>query len=155
MITEESQINYPITALSLASALNMSYLDDLPEIAGKKSHDWSLLSPMIRDSSLGRFLKGQGYALVNVGSATSATKWLPGADESKVFSLQNQLVLDLIKKTSLAAFPLVMDLLARDYRKHKLEFFEVTASLAAENEARPRFVFAHLFLPHPPLYLMK
>ena len=55
-VATKSQSNYPMTFLSLASSLNMKYLNYLTDLVGIESEDPTLPYQMIKDSKVMNFL---------------------------------------------------------------------------------------------------
>jgi hypothetical protein len=72
-IADKSQANYAQTDLSLASSLNLSYLDDLTALVGSESRDRRPLEDLIQKNAVVQFLKQQGYTIVALASGHSAT----------------------------------------------------------------------------------
>jgi len=64
-VTQNSHSNYAETALSMASALNMKYLHDLPEKVGVESRRFSLPRQMVRNNLVKRMFVNAGYSHVN------------------------------------------------------------------------------------------
>jgi len=63
----KSVSNYHVTSLSLASSLNMEYINGLSGIA-KKSSQYIIIGEMVRNNRAKDFLKSKGYKFVNLGS---------------------------------------------------------------------------------------
>ncbi|MGQ9684245.1 MAG: hypothetical protein ACUVX9_17075 [Anaerolineae bacterium] len=60
-MASRSRANYCQTYLSFASALNMTYLDEVAAANGIDSDDRRPLQDMVRDSALVRALRQRGY----------------------------------------------------------------------------------------------
>ena len=73
-VANESSSNYPKTDPSLASSLNMTYLNDLTDTMGKESSNWTPIHDMIRDHKVWRLLRSQGYTYYHFGSWWSVTE---------------------------------------------------------------------------------
>jgi len=71
-VASKSQCNYPITCLSMASSLDMEYLDNLSDALGRETTDLSKPLEMIRNNKVSQFLKSKGYRYVFV-----PTNWGP------------------------------------------------------------------------------
>src|SRR3989344_5967622 len=67
-VPSRSWANYTQTYLSLASSLNMQYLDSLVEELGQDAQDVRPLAAMIEDYQVLRFLKSRGYTYIHAGS---------------------------------------------------------------------------------------
>jgi len=63
-VASKTNSNYGHSHISLASSLNMDYLDRLARSAGVRTITSSTLQDMIRDSRVIRLLKGAGYKIV-------------------------------------------------------------------------------------------
>ena len=67
-VANRSQANYAQTWLSLASSLNLIYLDDLVNRIGEESDNRRPLIEMVDHNSVCNFLKQYGYSLVTFSS---------------------------------------------------------------------------------------
>ena len=63
----KSRSNYPVTVLSLASSLNMEYINYLSDTMGIESRDRTILFKMIENNKVMKFLKSKGYKYINIG----------------------------------------------------------------------------------------
>jgi len=148
-VAQDSSTNYNWTFLSLASILNLGYLQ---EIFGSgidaDSTDRSLLYEAIRNSLTARFLRDRGYRIVHLQSTWGATARNPHADEEVrcEFSMYtNEFVRALVETTWLGAFHSKAGV---DLARCHLANFEALGSMASR--PGPKFVFAHFVLPHHP-----
>ncbi len=139
--------NYAITFLSLASSLNMEYLNHLAETLGKDSTDRSIPHEMIQDSEVVRFLKGMGYKFVHFQTGWGPTARNPHADRDVKCGSVNEFTEVLVRTTILR--PLADRLISHDRREVVLCTFATLAEVQHTIEG-PRFVFAHILVPHPP-----
>ncbi len=145
-----SRGNYTSTLWSLASSLNMDYLDRLGEQVRVPS-DTTPLRDAIRNQAVARFLQDRGYRYVHIGSWWGPTSKSPLADVNvrmkslSEFSsvLYETTVLDPIGK----AVNKKLSFRHREYKRVRFQFDQ----LAASRDTRgPKFVFAHLLSPHEP-----
>ena len=60
-VAPKSRSNYPLTPTSLASSLNMEYINYLSDIVGAESTDTTLLHEMIANNKVSQLLKSVGY----------------------------------------------------------------------------------------------
>jgi len=146
-VADRAQSNYSQTFLSLASTLNMNYLDG---IAAKRenSSDRRPLGYLIQKNVLMRAAQGAGYRVLGISSDYLATERWEGAD----ICACERYGLDEIDQSALAHTPLAALPLDRwTYDAHRRK---VTQSLRALDSAPldgdPLFVIAHLVVPHPP-----
>jgi hypothetical protein len=149
-VANKGRANYAQTALSLASSLNLKYLDDLAERLGPKSRDRQPLEEMIHDNTVFQFLERQGYIVVAFDSGYSFTDvrdadlyMSPGWswDEFEVALINTTPIPILLKK----------DLEHNPYALHRRRILYAFDHLADVSELKgPHFVFAHILAPHPP-----
>ena len=149
-ISRRSQANYPQTYLSIASALNGVYLDELAGVM-EASRDRRPLYELIQQSGSIAGLKRIGYEFTLIGSNTSVTRTHRAADACVcqwpgLTEFEN----GLLSMTPFAALPLYRLTYGAHYRT-------VLGGLDAldrvpESDA-PQLVLAHIMLPHPPFVL--
>jgi hypothetical protein len=149
-VADASQANYAQTALSLASSLNLSYLDDLASRVGPEYDDRQPLQSLIRDSAVVEFLEQQGYVTAAFDSGYPPTT-ISDVDEFLSPGVSwNALEMLLLGNTP------VPWLVARESQlnpfmqhigrlQYTLDHLAETAELPS-----PHFVFAHVVAPHPP-----
>ena len=152
-VLRETRSNYRQTPPSIASTLNMTYLDDLAAELGPDDPSYKPLRHMVRDAEVVHFLKDRGYSYVLLGSHNALTARSSLADVNPVFQQTSDFLGVLTQSTILP--PLVSligvedDLTVRrtvyEAAMWGLETFPELTELPG-----PKFVFMHLFLPHPP-----
>ena len=145
-VTSDSSANYPQTALSLSSSLNMEYLDDAVNKIGTDTSDRSPLSVMIKESRVFGLLRNSGYKLVAFDSGYDPTciteadeylsppKWSPSPFQEAFVML-----------TPLSVF----DRTLIDFRRQRILYAFDHLPDAAEHE-EPTIVFLHVLIPHFP-----
>jgi hypothetical protein len=168
-IADQSHANHNWTGYSLASALNLNYVQDLGLQLAPHSYPW-VVSPAIRDSTARAALEQAGYASVALQTGwpiteiTDADRYLI-ASEAELRRLRRPLMLTRFEtqlvQTSMA---LALSDLNRDsWQRWTTEFGDLPYSelrvivrsafanlpLAAR-EPGPEFVFAHIMSPHKP-----
>ncbi len=146
-IASESRSNYACTFLSLASSLNMEYINYLSDMLGVESKDRYRPYEMIQDSAVMRFLKSRGYKFVHFQSGWGPTASNNNADWDVQCGRVNEFVEVLVRTTMLR--PFAADLIAPDKRERVLCTFSRLAEVQHRIEG-PSFVFAHIVVPHPP-----
>lgn len=146
-VVEDSRSNYNHTELSLASSLNLKYINYLAEELGERSRYMSPLWKMIEDNSLMRFLKSRGYRFAFFGTGFSVTRFNRFADVSRTESwLRGEFVTTLLRSTALRCFNP-----SYTSRESILETFDEIPE-AREKVEGPLFLFAHVLPPHPPYF---
>lgn len=156
-VGEASHSNYGVTHLSVASTLNMDYLNDLAAAMGVESTDHRPISHLILDSLVVRALRSSGYEIVATETGYRRTE-LTGADlffrrpSARVSPFEAL----MIEESFLRA---VLDLAAEfgferwypGYSSHAgLVRFSLEKLGDAADLPGPKFVFVHVFAPHPP-----
>ena len=146
-IASGSRSNYSMTSFSLASSLNMEYINYLADEMDSKSRDVRVPYQMIKKNRVMQFLRLKGYRFIHFRSGWGATKSNEYADQDIDCGKIDEFRLILIKTTVLVLFtkaPGFLDLL----RKRILKTFDEIPEIAKIEE--PTFTFAHLTTPHPP-----
>ncbi|HUG47470.1 MAG TPA: hypothetical protein VMP67_03555 [Candidatus Limnocylindria bacterium] len=153
-VAPAAHANYSRTALSLASVLNLDYLDDVAAQEGAASADYGPVHGMFQEHIVGRFLREQGYRYVHIGSWFNPTRRVAIADESLESESTTEFgaVLD-----GTTALPLLASLLGEDepmspddetHVEHGR--FQFRALQRVIGDPGPKFVLAHVLLPHDP-----
>lgn len=149
-VASASIANYPRTAPSVASSLNLQYLDGVARAMGPGSADWTPLYRMLEDYTVWRFLKSQGYGFVHIGSWFTPTWANPYADQNVNWGSLVEFPRLLYKNSLL--FPIGKRLNLYDDRVEQWERtpYELDQLAQIGGKAVPTFVFAHLLVPHRP-----
>lgn len=154
-IASESRSNYLKTFLSLASTLNLEYLDHLSTVPGEDSDDKRPVYKMLRSYRVWRFLKAHGYRFLHFGSWWEPTRENPHADRN--YNAPRTLPeFSMALYRSTLAYPMGSAMAdsagGTDFRRLQWERvrykFDELAAVAAIDE--PTFVFAHMLIPHDP-----
>jgi len=149
-VVEHARTNYPHTAHSLASSLNLQYIDQL--LPPDPSDDWSPLYELIKNDQVPKFLKARGYRYIHMGSWWTPTASNPQADANiKLHGALSEFNTSLVKGTVLGpiggTFSGALDFRKREYIRVLFEFDQL---LKTRQVAGPKFVFAHILIPHEP-----
>jgi len=149
-IAFESNSNYPGTAHSLASSLNMDYLHIPCDQAGPSSASWLSLYSMLENHKLGLLLKAKGYKYIHFGSWWNVTSKNKQADINVNYGWLSEFSRALYKSTVL--YPVLRVLFGWDEYRLKYERVLYKFGKLAEipKMREPTFVFAHFLLPHLP-----
>jgi hypothetical protein len=147
-----STVNFPRTHLSLASSLNMGYLDDLARSVAETEQSESVLSRLNR-FAVARLLKALGYRYAQMGSWWGPTQEDPLADNQYRFESLTEFATALYETTVIPAVAERLGMLETldprwtEWARRKWQF----DTLAKTRELPgPKFVFGHLLTPHPP-----
>ena len=152
-VASSAVANYPQTALSLASSLNLDYLDEWVAGLPPGSSDRHVLSEAIGRSRLVEALRASGYTFVafssgyGVAEARSADRFesLADSEAPRAFwrgFLASTPVPDLV------SLPALVSAGEELHRRGVLYTFDRLGPLA--KSPGPLFVLAHVIAPHPP-----
>ncbi len=153
-VQEDSHANYRATDFSLAATLNMTYLDHLTERIGRDSGDRTPAQAMLRGHRVGKEFQALGYRYVHLGSWFGPTSSNPTADENITSGSTSEFESVLRDTSMLPAIERV-----RGDEKPTPTFFERHGDIALfqfrqlmrlASAPGPKFVFAHVLLPHDP-----
>lgn len=156
-IAEHSYANYLKTSMSLASSLEMDYLD-IDRLAAQASSPDDL-GPALRllggPMEAPMALKARGYEYIHIGTWYGPTAANSAADQVFRYGSLSEFSSVLYDSTLLPA--LVGDSTGGErsefresYRRHAHYQFDRLARIASRSSPVPRFVLAHVSLPHPP-----
>lgn len=148
-VADAGRSNYMQTSLSLASSMNMDYINFLSETGGENR---AAAYNMIEFSRLKAALDEAGYKTIDIASPVLFTQLrsfdqyiAPGVTSLTEFEKL------LISITSIAPLVGNSDILVPGYQSHRvytIHSFDMLAATAAE--PGPKFVFTHIVGPHPP-----
>ena len=154
LVADGAYANYPRTAHSLVSTLNLDYLPSMPERVSASS-DWMPIYEHLDDTRLASFLRESGYEFHFLGTWWDPTRTNTHADRS-----YNRRALPGLLR--LAFDTSLVGALARRFEdstfnerrlqceREKFKFRVLQDMARAEGADTPKFVFAHFLVPHPP-----
>ena len=154
-VHDDARSNYLLTRLVLPTMFESKHVVDMPELAPPFGPDQAVDARRLRErlerSSGLAAIRAAGYDVMWVSSGWSHLDIrnvdrrieAPGPSELEVAMLRQSGAGALLQAVDPSGFSQVM----RD-RAHAA--FDAAASLASEPHDRPRFVFVHVPLPHPP-----
>ena len=146
-VAEKSRANYPHTTHSLASSLNLVYLDDIAEQVGEKYTNVQPLVMMIRDNRVFQHLRGYGYTIVAFSTGHGFTE----NKEADVYMSPSRRHFSDFQRELLNTTPLIILVhkTTDDFHRERVLYTFDHLADAAEIDS-PAFVFAHILAPHPP-----
>ncbi len=169
-VASQSTSNYIQTSLSLASSLNMEYLDELAAAQGVENNDRTPLAVMTYNSKLREYLAGQGYKLVAFQTGYGRTSirsadifwsvddevvpqvtslWKVNSFESlflETTALRAAFESQIFSQKNLRKITNAPEFQAhREMVLYELQRLDDPASMPGDY-----FVFAHIVTPHPP-----
>jgi len=138
--------NYTMTFLSLASSLNMRYLEG---VAPRVETDRSIPYALIKDNEVTRLLRRLGYRFINFTSRWGPTDTNHLADRNLCRGLSE--FSTMMAQTTLLRLVIEApaSVMGWDDRSRVLCTLN-TLPRVHDQVTGPRFVFAHILLPHPP-----
>ncbi|MDP3973613.1 MAG: hypothetical protein Q8P92_02145 [Candidatus Daviesbacteria bacterium] len=155
--------NYPFTVSSLASSLNMIYLDNVVEQVDRGSDSKRPLIDMIQDSEVARYLKNKGYKYLNFGFSWEHNAKNKNADYNYAYEPKElhylEKLLDELDNNSTNFLGSFLTQTLKDQTLGQLtgggnywnfiidQILEVSRTTKIEG---PKFVFYHSFLAHDP-----
>ena len=156
-VPEKPSSNYPKSFLSVASALNMEYLDYLG--SHRNSSDQTIVNPLIDDNNVMRFLAEYGYSYYQMGSWWEPTKYNPLATDNYTLERQNRLGMSEFTYALVAA-TMVRPVFDRIYpavalgqsdgdQRRRILYQFATLPEVARLPGR-KMVFVHIIAPHGP-----
>ncbi|MEX0621782.1 MAG: hypothetical protein WD187_02225 [Candidatus Woykebacteria bacterium] len=149
-VAADSFTNYSKTFTSLASSLNMEYLDFLTQ-AYPDTDDWSVVYPLIEENKVQRFLQNLGYKFIYFGDWWEPTRVNRFADQNINYhgtGILDEFTSKLLETT--LAYPLIRnneEWLEKVRNGHEFKFEQLEK---VAEEPGPKFVFVHMLLPHDP-----
>jgi hypothetical protein len=168
-VPAHSHANYRATDFSLAATLNMRFLDDLTREIGPDSGDRTPARALLRDHEVGRFLKGQGYTYYQLASWYEPTRSIAIADQMIVLGetsefesvLRDTTIQPALERTlrnpgageaptTAAGTSTPAGGQAFRDRVRDGTLFELRQLQRIATAPGPKFVFAHVLLPHDP-----
>ncbi|MFH1312402.1 MAG: sulfatase-like hydrolase/transferase [Candidatus Eisenbacteria bacterium] len=149
-VATESKANYLKTAHSLASSLNMEYINYLTERVGEDCSDWMPLFTLLQDYKLWRFLKTRGYMFYHFGDWWEPTTRNKYADVNVNYYWLSEFATVLYETTAFQPIGTRLGILdSRRQQWKRIRYkFDRLAEMADIDE--PTFVFAHMLVPHSP-----
>jgi Sulfatase len=161
-ILTQSHSNYNFTPFSMASILNMSYIAGLPDNRRVTVYDYSACDQLIQNSSVIKQFAADGYAIINYSifdlndnPSSVNLHFLPlKANRISGQTLWSRLRRDI--RINMTALPLkaIKD---QTYQMldDNLRFIEAVEKQCRTASLRPRFIYAHLEMPHYPHFYDK
>jgi len=149
-VAEKSYSNYPWTRVSIPSILNMDYMHYQADELGKDLKDRKVLAELLNNNKVMEHLKSKGYTIYNFNTNWSPTSKIKAADitlcQKDEYSVSELEI--MIVRTSMLN-PIHVQFFAGDKRDITMCIFSTLATILDRPED-PKFVFAHILLPHQP-----
>lgn len=163
-IQTQSRSNYNFTPFSMASMLNMAYLQGIKDVHSVTADDYAKCNELIRNNQVIKFLDIQGYEIVNYSVFDLAGH--PSLVNQSFLPLKTKLITDRTLFSRINRdigwllseyFPFSLftknDIL-KDRNNNNL-FINLTKQSVSLKKVRPAFICTHLYMPHVPFYYDK
>jgi hypothetical protein len=156
-VLDDAHANYTWTTVSMAATLGMSLLDGIAAATGPESRNMAPLYRRLAESRAGAFLQDLGYRYIHVGSWFDPTRDSSIADE---VVHPTQAVTFASMLTDLTMLPTLLGS-AQAARQEDIGRaatavrFELDELERIRDEPGPKYVLAHLLLPHPPYVFLE
>ncbi|HTW91348.1 MAG TPA: hypothetical protein VMH22_06525 [bacterium] len=150
-VVSQARTNYPQTYLSVASTLNMTYLDSLARAVGPQSTDRRPLLRFVVDNRVMRELRSRGYRIVSFTSGYTGTEFENADIHLAPRWVSSEFLYVLLVNTALGP-GLLRDLGLKywaDQHRARIRYVLEHLPDAARMDG-PAFTFAHMICPHPP-----
>ena len=164
-IQANSSSNYNLTPFSMSSILNMSYLSGIRDPLECTKEDYAYCNDLIRNNEVIKFLSFQGYDIVNYSVFDLAGN--PSRVDQNFLPLKTKLISDRAMFTQmqqeldrlLYSKNIELDWFAEHtlfkHLNNNNKFIDLTERTSAATSAKPRFVYMHVYMPHPPYFFDK
>jgi Sulfatase len=159
-----SKSNYNFTPFSMASILNMSYLQGIKNAEAITVEDYARCNSLIRNNEVIRLLDAEGYEIINYSIFDLAGH--PSMVKQSFLPLKTKLITDrtlfprikkdmgwLLAKTFPFSLFMKKDILKT--RNNNNRFINLVKQSVSVKSPRPRFIYTHLYMPHKPFYYDK
>ncbi len=164
-IQKQSHSNYNFTPFSMSSILNMSFLDGIRDPKACTAEDYAYCNALIRDNQVIQFLSASGYDIVNLSVFDLAGN--PSRVEQNFLPLKTKLITDrtffsqlrkdvgwMLYTGKIRVKWLTENTLFRHLENNN-SFEELVEKESETKAAKPRFIYAHFYMPHPPFFFDK
>lgn len=161
-VVQCSQSNYARTQLSIVSTLNMDYIENLvPDLYADEVKYWA--SPLLIDSQVRNIFEGLGYKTVAFYNDYPRLHWQdadyflqPGEQSSQMVQLGSKLTSfeELFLTTTLLS-PVIDSQtdgtqISSNPSRREADLYMLDTLPEIPQILDPKFIYAHLMLPHPP-----
>jgi len=153
-VLDDSHANYVATSLSMATTLNMAHLEELTGLVGSGSSSYTPVYARLQAPSVVEQFKVLGYRYLHLGSWWNPTRTDVAADVNYNADPQPEIVSLLVEYSVAPRVAETFDLEgvapseSAKHLKHNRYALDTLDDL--RDEPGPKFVLAHILLPHPP-----
>ena len=163
-VQSESRSNYNFTVASMAAIFNLKYVTIIKDANAVTAEDYGNCDLLIRNNSVIRFLDVQGYQIHNFSIFNMAGH--PSMGTQTLLPLQTKLITERTLFARLnkdmgwilrVTYPFnrfVKNNLFKTLKNDQL-FMNLVKEESKKKQKQPRFIYAHLNMPHPPFFFDK
>ena len=153
-VLADSHANYVATSMSMATTLNMAHLDEITGLVQSESSSYAPVYSRLQSSPVVQQFKALGYRYLHLGSWWNPTRIDVAADVNYNADTVSE-VTSLVIQYSVA--PRIVEALGLEDqapterpKHHRHNEYALDTLDGLRDEPGPKFVLAHLLLPHPP-----
>lgn len=152
-VADQTTSNYPQTQLSVSSMLNLDYLNEHVEKLGN-TNDRTALYELVQHPVLRQLLRDQGYKFVALPSTTLVTQ-IRDADiyfnviAGDINEFETFLLSSSVMGIANEAWGIELPVMGYELHRESI-LFSLQKLREIPKLPGPKFVFAHIMLPHPP-----
>ena len=163
-VQEQSHSNYNFTPFSMSSILNMSYIDGIKNVKSVTADDYANSTLLVRDNQVINFLDAHNYEILNLSMFDLAGH--PATVDQSFLPLKTKLITDRtlfahmnkdIGWLLITKFPFNL-FTKTNYLQHLYNnerFLKEAKEISKTRSEKPRFIYAHYYMPHPPFFFDK
>lgn len=145
-VADESYSNFNQTSLSLASSMNMMYLDDMAELLGENTYNSYASIYMIENSTVEAMLHEIGYQTASFYSETFFTNFKGRDYYFKPENIPPSYLQIFLRNTAMSV---ILNSKFYDWHRNTITYSIDTLPDITKLKG-PQFTFAHILCPHPP-----
>jgi hypothetical protein len=161
-VVDCSQSNYARTQLSIATTLNMDYIQNLvPDLQADEVKYWA--SPLLLHSQVRNILEGLGYKTVAFYNGYPRVHWedadyflQPKESSSLLTQLDSKLTSFEVMFLNTTLFSFLIDSqtggtqISSNPSRREADLYMLSKLPKIPQILGPKFIYAHMMLPHPP-----
>ena len=149
-VVSESYANYPTTLQSLSASLNMEYVNYLTEKVGIESKNFRMLNQILSDNKVMQKLHVEGYNIINMGSLWGPNNGFKhvNANVCEFKEINRDSLLRELLQTSMISY--LQEMWTYEVSRDRVSCIFDELSTLDQEYSNPKFVFAHIMLPHGP-----
>jgi hypothetical protein len=153
-VLEKSHANYVATSLSLSTTMNLAHLEELTGLVGSSTNSYNAVYRRLQSALVPRQFQALGYRYLHLGSWWNPTRFDEAADRNYNADGVNDFTSVLFTTSALPLAVKALGLEEQPPSEHTKHIKHNTYALdqldRLRNEPGPKFVMAHILLPHPP-----